>query len=433
MAVIEVKNLYKSFKIYSDKGRTLKERLLFKKRRTFERREVLKGISFSIEKGETVGLIGHNGCGKSTLLKLLTRILYPEQGTVKVEGRVSSLLELGAGFHPDLSGRENIYANAAIFGLKKKEIDERLQSIIEFSELETYIDNPVRTYSSGMYTRLAFSVAISVNADVLLVDEILAVGDINFQQKCLKKMRQLRDSGVTIVFVTHDVNTVKSFCTRAIWLHDGNIQSDGPAAEASDKYLAFMEASKREQMFQEEERIEISESEIQEKEQEKIEEEKDDNHFGSFETIITEAFFVNSKNKKTNTLECGENVTIEIHYQIKKPQSGYNFGMGFYTAAGELVFGTNMNIDGVFPTKLPEEGIVRFCINELNLLEGEYRLQLAIVNSDQEPLDYYRHYSDFNVYAVNRAIGTTLFPHCWDIPNVINEKEERPNKSKDRK
>ena len=259
--VIEVENLYKSFKVYSDKGRTLKERLLFKNRRAFENREVLKGVSFTIEKGETVGLIGHNGCGKSTLLKLLTRILYPDQGSVKVEGRVSSLLELGAGFHPDLSGRENIYANAAIFGLKKKEIDTRLKEIIDFSGLEDFIDNPVRTYSSGMYTRLAFSVAISVDADVLLVDEILAVGDVNFQQKCLKKMRQLRDSGVTIVYVTHDTNTVKTFCTRAMWIHEGKILRDGEAGETVDAYLAYMNKEKIDELGKEQEKEEQNKEE----------------------------------------------------------------------------------------------------------------------------------------------------------------------------
>ena len=185
---IEVKNITKSFKVYPDKGAQLKERLLFRKRSRFEIRPVLKGISFTVRKGEAVGLIGHNGCGKSTTLKLLTRIMYPDSGEITMNGRVSSLIELGAGFHPDMSGRENIYTNAAIFGLTKKEIDSRLADIIEFSELEEFIDNPVRTYSSGMYMRLAFSVAINVDADILLIDEILAVGDTNFQTKCFNRL-----------------------------------------------------------------------------------------------------------------------------------------------------------------------------------------------------------------------------------------------------
>jgi ABC-2 type transport system ATP-binding protein len=185
MVVIDIKNIYKSFKIYKDKAFSLKERVLFRNRSKHSRHMVLNGLDIQIHSGEVVGLIGENGCGKSTLLKLMTRIMYPDSGTITVKGRVSSLLELGAGFHPDLTGRENIYTNAAIFGLAKKEIDLRLQDIIDFSELYEYIDSPVRTYSSGMYMRLAFSVAINVNADILLIDEILAVGDTNW--KNLKK------------------------------------------------------------------------------------------------------------------------------------------------------------------------------------------------------------------------------------------------------
>ena len=185
---IEVQNIKKDFKVFYDKGFQLKERLLFRKRNKYERREVLKGISFNVRKGESVGLIGKNGCGKSTTLKIINRILYPDSGMVSVKGRVSSLIELGAGFHPDMSGMENIYTNASIFGLTKKEIDKRLEQIITFSELEKFIGNPVRTYSSGMYMRLAFSVAINVDADILLIDEILGVGDVSFQEKCFQKL-----------------------------------------------------------------------------------------------------------------------------------------------------------------------------------------------------------------------------------------------------
>ena len=180
---IEVRNISKKFRVYLDKGSTMKEKVLFRNRRKYEERMVLDGISFSVKKGEAVGLIGHNGCGKSTTLKLLTRIMYPDMGSIVMYGRVSSLIELGAGFHPDMSGRQNIYTNASIFGLTHKEITARLDSIIAFSELEDFIDNPVRTYSSGMYMRLAFSVAINVDADILLIDEILAVGDAAFQAK----------------------------------------------------------------------------------------------------------------------------------------------------------------------------------------------------------------------------------------------------------
>ena len=235
---IKVNHVYKSFNIYYDRANTLKERMLFfarNKRR--EKREVLRDINLDIKKGETVALIGVNGSGKSTLLKLMTQIIFPNKGTIETKGKLTSLLELGAGFHPDFSGRENIYFNSSIFGLTRKEIDERLDKIIEFSELQDFIDNPVRTYSSGMYMRLAFSVAINVDADILLIDEILSVGDQHFQEKCFNKMRELKKEGKTMVFVTHSMDSVKNLCDRAVWLYDGQVRMDGNTDEVVDEYL----------------------------------------------------------------------------------------------------------------------------------------------------------------------------------------------------
>jgi len=234
---IEVKHVYKDFKMYYDKATSLKEWLIFWNRRTNEKLHILKDINLNVKKGEALALIGTNGSGKSTLLKLITRIIYPTKGEIIVHGKVASLLELGAGFHPDFSGRENIYFNASIFGMTKKEIDDKVNEIIEFSELQEFIDSPVRTYSSGMYMRLAFSVAISVKADVLLIDEILAVGDEHFQQKCYAKMEELRDQGITIVFVSHSMPTVNKFCNRAAWIKDGEIKMLGPTKEVTDAYL----------------------------------------------------------------------------------------------------------------------------------------------------------------------------------------------------
>lgn len=234
---IEVKDLYKNFTVYYDKANTIKERLIRFGKGKKEEREILKGINLEIKKGDVVGLIGINGSGKSTLLKLMTKIIYPTKGTVETQGKLTSLLELGAGFHPDFSGRENIYFNASIFGLTKKEIDKRLEQIIEFSELQSFIDNPVRTYSSGMYMRLAFSVAINVDAEILLIDEILSVGDQHFQEKCFKKIEELKAEGKTIVFVTHGMGAVKRFCTRAVWLHQGEIKMDGKTNEVIDEYI----------------------------------------------------------------------------------------------------------------------------------------------------------------------------------------------------
>lgn len=234
---ILVEDVYKTFNVYMDKANTIKEKLMFFRRNKKEKREVLKGINLRIKKGETVALIGVNGSGKSTLLKLMTKIIYPNKGKITTNGKLTSLLELGAGFHPDFSGRENIYFNASIFGLTRKEIDERIDSIIEFSELGSYIDNPVRTYSSGMYMRLAFSVAINVNADILLIDEILSVGDQHFQEKCFNKMRELKEQGKTMVFVTHSMESVKNLCDRAVWLYEGKIRMDGNTEEVVNEYL----------------------------------------------------------------------------------------------------------------------------------------------------------------------------------------------------
>ena len=237
---IEVHNITKKFRVYLDKGHTLKERTLFKSRRKYVDREVLKGISFEVKKGEAVGLIGHNGCGKSTTLKMLTKIMYPDSGTIEMQGRISSLIELGAGFHPDMSGRENIYINASIFGLTQKEIEKRIQDIIDFSELEEFIDNPVRTYSSGMYMRLAFAVAINVDADILLIDEILAVGDMSFQAKCFNRLRQIKSEGTTIVIVSHSLGQIETICERSIWIHDGVIRAEGAPYDVHPMYINFM-------------------------------------------------------------------------------------------------------------------------------------------------------------------------------------------------
>ena len=364
---IKVDNITKKFKIYYDKGKTLKEKVLFSKRRNYEERTVLDGISFKVKKGEAIGLIGHNGCGKSTTLKMLSRIMYPDSGSIEMNGRVSSLIELGAGFHPDMSGKENIYINASIFGLTKKEIDKRLKDIIEFSELEEFIDNPVRTYSSGMYMRLAFSVAINVDADILLIDEILAVGDANFQAKCFNRLREIKATGVTIILVTHDTDTVERFCDEAIWINEGKIIKAGRSDKVTDAYLNFMNDKKIEVLEREEQR-KIDEKEN--KKNEKIEstsadadndhdisQNSDDNkpeeidysanRFGLKYIEITKAEIINSKGQVTNVLKADENIKFIIYYKVNKPLKEYNFGIGFYNLDGVCIYGNNTQIDRI--------------------------------------------------------------------------------------
>ncbi len=238
--VIVVENVCKKFKVYHDKAHTLKDKVIFWHRNKYEIRWVLQNISFKVNKGECIGIIGSNGSGKSTLLKLLTKIMYPNTGSIFMKGRVSCLLELGAGFHPDMSGRENIYINASIFGLSKKDIDKKFNDIVDFAELENFIDNPVRTYSSGMYIRLAFAVAINIQADILLIDEVLAVGDIAFQQKCLNKLKEIKESGVIIVLVSHSLGQIEEFCDKTLWLNNGKIEAFGECQQIHKHYKEFM-------------------------------------------------------------------------------------------------------------------------------------------------------------------------------------------------
>lgn len=247
---IEVIDMSKDFKRVYDKPSTLKERLVFWKKAEVELHHVLKDINLDIKKGETVALIGTNGSGKSTLLKLMTKILYPTSGKIITNGKLTSLLELGAGFHPDFTGRENIYFNASIFGLSRADIDKRVEQIIEFSELGGFIDNPIRTYSSGMYMRLAFSIAINVDAEILLIDEILAVGDQHFQDKCFDKLKELKKTDKTIVIVSHSLEVVKDLCDRAIWIYNGEFRLDGDPTYVIEEYLRQVNEDHKKEMKQ---------------------------------------------------------------------------------------------------------------------------------------------------------------------------------------
>ncbi|WP_026499060.1 ABC transporter ATP-binding protein [Butyrivibrio sp. WCD2001] len=395
---IEVENVKKEFKIYHDRGQTLKEMSLFKKRRAYDKRTVLKNISFKVKKGEAIALIGHNGCGKSTTLKLLTKILYPDEGSITMRGRVSSLLELGAGFHPDMTGRENIYNNASIYGLTKKEIDERVDSIIAFSELGEFIDQPVRSYSSGMYTRLAFAVSVNVDAEILLVDEILAVGDANFQAKCYDYMRGLKEKGVTIVIVTHALGTVRSFCERAIWIHGGEIRAEGESNPVVDEYLAYMNAERAKA------------------EGRPVEQSADSNHYGSGEVAIEACEIINSKGEVTRALDANENYTMRVKYNVVKPVKGFIFAYSIFDGDQRCIFGIestnkNLHLNGDKVGK----GTIEIDCAPLNLLTGKYRLQVSITDLSRSPLDYYREYCKIDVTNPVSETGIIHYDTTWRI------------------
>ncbi len=405
---IEVNHVTKSFKVYLDKGNTLKEKVLFKKRRRYEERNVLKDISFQVKKGEAVGLIGHNGCGKSTTLKLLTRIMYPDAGEIKMSGRVSSLIELGAGFHEDMSGRENIYINASIFGLSRKEIDERMEAIINFSELQDFIDNPVRTYSSGMYMRLAFSVAINVDADILLVDEILAVGDVNFQAKCFNRLREIKGQGTTIVIVSHSMDQIEQICDRSIWIHEGDIRRQGRPRDVHPEYLDFMG----------EKRQERAEKEKEEAPQEKTEPiAKEEKRWGNGDARIRKVMILGRDGRERSVIKTDEQVTISIKYEIKNTVEDAVIGIGFFRSDGVQCYGTNTRIDKLPEFKLVRDGVAEVKIASLNLIPGQYLLDVAIESQIGIAVDYFREAYRFEVFSDVSDVGVARIAHQWNISN----------------
>lgn len=411
--VLEVKNLKKKFKVFYDKGTGLKERLLFRQRNHYEDRWVLKGIDFTVKKGEAIGLIGKNGCGKSTTLKLLTRIMYPTEGSIEVKGRVSSLLELGAGFHPDMSGRENIFTNAAIFGLTKKEIKRRLHDIITFSELEEFIDNPVRTYSSGMYMRLAFSVAINVDADILLIDEILAVGDVSFQTKCFEKLKDIKSAGTTIVIVSHAMGQIEQICDRTIWIDDGLIKEEGVPKFVDEHYLAAMEEKrmdKIEENFQKEDRRDElnssnSMSEFCSKRAVRV---------GNKKVEIVNCKLLNDKKENKKVFNNGAELRVRIEMRSNEVRS-VNVGVSISRDDGLYCCGNSLYAETDNLITIENCQILEFIITNIILLSGKYFINLGVYSKTNEEYDVIWNAIDFLVTSENTGEeGLFKIEHIWE-------------------
>ncbi|MGO4185740.1 ABC transporter ATP-binding protein [Paenibacillus sp. TAF43_2] len=417
--VISIKNVSKAFKIYRDKPLTIKEKILKLRSNEYSNFYALNDVSLDIQRGETIGLIGHNGCGKSTLLKLITKILYPDSGEIKVNGRISSLIELGAGFHPDFTGRENIYINASIFGLSRREINEKIDEIIEFSELGEFIENPVRTYSSGMYMRLAFSVAINVEPEILLIDEILSVGDANFQKKCYEKIEGFKRDGATIVIVTHDLGTIEKICDRVYWLNEGCVIEHGEADRVVNLYTQRMNKqyiNQRQEEYRKESESNDSATKVESSQDDNdVSSFTDETRWGSKEVIITEARILNQLRENTNIVAAGELITIEIDYKIIKPQKEYIFGVGIYTSDKVLVYGNNTQLDKLKIQSLNQNGTVKFYIHDFNLLTGNYKLNVAIVDDNHIALDFIKFYMDFSVVSNDKAVGLFSINHNWEV------------------
>ncbi|MBR6771127.1 MAG: ABC transporter ATP-binding protein [Lachnospiraceae bacterium] len=425
---IEVNDITKKFRIYFDKGALLKEKVIFRNRNKYEERWVLNGISFDVKKGEAIGLIGHNGCGKSTTLKLLTRIMFPDSGSIDMCGRVSSLLELGAGFHPDMSGRDNIYINASIFGLSKKEIDNRLQDIIDFSELAEFIDNPVRTYSSGMYMRLAFSVAINVNADILLIDEILAVGDANFQNKCFNKMLEIKKKGTTIVLVSHALGQIEQICERTIWIHEGLIRMDGSPREVHNAYLEFMEDKRRQTLVEQERRQEQQESPSQEEsggEGEEAQEESQQpqkaaekpvaQRRGSGEARMKHIKSYNRQGEEKYHFKSGEDIIFEITYETYERIEQAIFGLSIFRIDGTRCYGSNTRVDQVKEFVIEKDGKARVCFDHNKLLPGRYFVDVCIARGMDMIVDYLDTVNEFEITGITEEMGFMKMSHSWEV------------------
>ena len=411
---IVVDNVVKNFKVYLDKGSTLKERVISVKRNRYEVRQILDGISFSIPKGQAVGLIGKNGCGKSTTLKMLTRIYKPTGGTIQVKGRVSSLIELGAGFHPDMSGRENIYINASIFGLKKEEIDERLEEIIRFSELEEFIDNPVRTYSSGMYMRLAFAVAINVNADVLLIDEVLAVGDVSFQKKCFDKLQEIKENGTTIVIVSHSMDQLYSICDRLIWIEKGKVREDGIPQQVGTHYLDSMEDERLAKLADESKVVlkDMNESILSLADQIHTQARRD----GSQEVHFTKVEVYDQNMKKCRSFNTGDPLILKFSYATDMQRPSVNFNMDFVKDNWQYQYGSCFSKAGEPLPVLDKNGTVTFKIDALMLLPGRYYLDLGINGPQGELYDNVRQIFQITVRDyVTDEFGPCVFAHEWSL------------------
>lgn len=420
---IEVQNIKKDFKVFYDKGFQLKERLLFRKRNKYERREVLKGISFNVRKGESVGLIGKNGCGKSTILKIINRILYPDSGMVSVKGRVSSLIELGAGFHPDMSGMENIYTNASIFGLTKKEIDKRLEQIITFSELEKFIGNPVRTYSSGMYMRLAFSVAINVDADILLIDEILGVGDVSFQEKCFQKLLDIKERGTTVVIVSHSLQQIEKICDRSIWIEDGFIRESGKPLLIHEKYKKNMAEKHQERLKAEAERTVT----LEPKQDLPFFCCKDARRYGNLKMEFGDIVLQTENGEIRNEFSRDENIVIQYKLITKSLNENINVAFRIIREDGITCFASDyvtmqVRTNGIVSyLQLRDENIGEIVIdNKKKLIEGLYYLDMIITREGVEVYDEICRAKEFRVKGAASGIGVCEMNVKW----LMSEEQE---------
>ncbi len=413
MYPVRAENIVKYYKKYANKHKflTLKSAIvnksLFSDLKSNEIFEALKGVSFKVKDGETLSIIGENGSGKSTLLKILAGISQPSSGNILTNGRISALIELGAGFHPEISGRENIFINGIILGLTKKKIQEKYNDIVHFAELEEFINNPVKTYSSGMYMRLGFSIAINVNPDILLIDEVLSVGDASFVPKCIDKINEFKRKGKTIIFVSHDLSTVERISDEVIWLKDGKIEMQGYPKRVTDAYLEYI--GKRD------EKKAGKKHKAEEMEAEKNREKR----WGTKEIEISKVKMIDKNGNEKYIFEQNEPFTIEFNVNSKIEEKDFVFGIGIFNTEGIQCYGSNTLIEDFKSQSIKGKGKIRINISNINLVNGTYFFDLAVHKRDGYPFDYHHFQYTFKITSIYRDVGIARISHEWEFSKNI--------------
>jgi ABC-type polysaccharide/polyol phosphate transport system ATPase subunit len=431
MNAIEVQGVSKVYRRYARRRQfaTLKSAILsgslISDLRADETFEALHDVSFSVAAGQTYGIIGRNGSGKSTALKIVAGITRPTRGTVHVGGRISALIELGAGFHPEISGRENVFINGIMLGLSKREIARRFDEIVEFAELQDFIDAPVKTYSSGMYMRLGFAVAIHVDPDVLLVDEVLAVGDEGFTHKCLDKFSDFRRRGKTILLVTHSLGLVERLCDEALWLDAGHVATHGDPRRVVGAYITAVERGEETQLAADDARARealaesAAEPAVGAPGDPTAAAEPPDmflaaaGRWGSREVEISDVQLIGEDGEAGHVFHSGEALTVRLKVQAPTPITDFVFGIGLFNADGICCYGTNTDLEELMPQRLSGEGQVDFIIDSLDLTEGTYKIDVAVHKRDGFPYDYHRLLYTFRVKSRTKDVGIYRPPHRW--------------------
>jgi ABC-type polysaccharide/polyol phosphate transport system ATPase subunit len=387
----------------------------------------LEDVSFTVPAGCTFGVIGANGSGKSTLLKLLAGITKPTRGSLSVDGRISALIELGAGFHPEISGRENVYINGIMLGLDRREIEERFDQIVDFAEMRPFIDAPVKTYSSGMYMRLGFSVAIHVEPEVLLIDEVLAVGDEAFTRKCLDKIGEFRRRGRTIVIVTHSLGLVEKMCDHVLWLQKGRLADEGDPKRVVDAYLSFVAG--QEEAHLAEARPGAAEAPAPATtpaEAASAGHGYREGRWGSREVEISDVRFLDERGRERHIYVPGEALTVVLAVRAKEPVEDFVFGLGLFAADGTHVYGTNTDLEEHASRRIAGEGEVRILLRDLRLTEGTYLVDVAAHKRDGTPYDYQRGLHSFRVKSRVKDVGVYRPVHAWSFSGGVEMTPPEP-------